>query len=610
MSDIHGPSTIPAAELVVRRLKQHGIEQAFGVVGGAIMYITDALRRTDDIHSVFTHHEQGAAIAAEAYAKLTNKPALLFATAGPGATNIVTGVADAYMDSIPMVVLLGDVRSTIAADFTRQRYNAPQEVNQAGVMRAIVKEYAYITPDMDAACIIAKVDGLVRTSLAGRPGPVCIAMPLDVQGKPCDVLTLGAPLQPVDRSAAFSIETMQHVMQTLLNAKRPLVLLGAGVRIAGMAMQVEALMARYRLPWCVSIGAVDLQDDANPLSCGCVGPTSQRAANTLLRASDCVLALATSFDQSVTGFNISGIVRDKKVFVINIDPGEKLRFHDPQIHPIEVDVADFLDVIAGTAFDVANHDDWREEVRNVKAVLTAAMEATLRTTVGNGFLSAYDITGEISRHLPNDATVVLGISLDAHSVFNAFKVKRGQRVIVSRNLGPMGWDVPAVLGAACAAEHPRVIVLITGDGSVMLNVQELAVIAALRIPACMFIFSNDGYASIRTTQANFFGDHFFGCNRESGLHIPSLALLARGFGLEYERLDTIDAIGSLLKRHVESGLPRMVECRLDPGQLREPRLVTRAVDGVFKTPTVHDMTPALAHEVYQRLKTILPVDLE
>lgn len=174
----------------------------------------------------------------------------------------------------------------------------------------------------------------------------------------------------------------------------------------------------------------------------------------------------------------------------------------------------------------------------------------------------------------------------------------------------MGWDLPAVIGAACAADQPRVIVLITGDGSLMLNVQELTLIAASRIPACIFIFSNDGYASIRTTQANFFGKQFFGCDRETGLHIPSFALLAQGFGLEYERLDTIDAIGPLLERHAKLGVPRMVECRLDPGQLREPRLVTKAVDGVFKTPAVHDMTPALPPEVTQRLKSILPVDLE
>lgn len=369
MSVIHTLSTIPTAELVVRRLQQHGIEQAFGVVGGAIMYITDALRRMDHIRSIFTHHEQSAAIAAEAYSKLTNRPALLFATAGPGATNVITGVADAYMDSIPMVVLLGDVRTTIAADFYRQRYNAPQEVNQAGLLKSFVKEYVCLTPAMDSARIVAAVDVLVASSRGGRPGPVCIALPLDVQGKPCDLSALDDPIKPVDRGKVACIQTIQHAMQSLLNAKRPMVLLGAGVRIAGMVSQAEALLARHRLPWCVSIGAVDLQDEANPLSCGCVGPTSQRAANTLLQASDCVLALATSFDQSVTGFNVADLVRNKKVFVINIDPGEKLRFRDAQIQSIDVDLVDFLQVIAEARFDVEDHDAWRDEVRRVKTIL-------------------------------------------------------------------------------------------------------------------------------------------------------------------------------------------------------------------------------------------------
>lgn len=604
------PTTIPAAELVIRRLRQHGVVQAFGVVGGAIMYITDALRRAEGVRTVFTHHEQAAAIAAEAYAKLTNQPALVFATAGPGTTNAITGIADAYMDSIPMIVLVGDVRSTIAADFSRQRYNAPQEVNQAALVESIVKRYVCLTPDMDAGGIVSAVDGLVGTARGDRPGPVCIAMPLDVQGKPCDVAALADPVGAAGSSEAATLGPSRAAMRSLLAAKRPLVLLGAGVRIAGMAPRVDAILSRYGLPWCVSIGAVDLQDDDNPLSCGCVGPTSQRAANTLLRASDCVLALATSFDQSVTGFNIAGLVANKTVFVVNVDPGEKLRFHDPHIRPIDSDLSGFVEALEGQAFDVADHAAWRDEVRQVKELLTTDLEASLRTTAGRGFLSAYGIAEEISRHLPHDATVVLGISLDAHSVFSAFKVKRGQRVIVSRNLGPMGWDVPAVLGAAHAGDRPGVLVLITGDGSLMLNVQELAVIAGLRIPVCMFVYGNDGYASIRTTQANFFGSDFIGCNRESGLFVPALEPLARGFGVAYEKLEGLDGIGPLLMRHAEAGVPRLVECTVDPGQLREPRLVTKVVDGVFRTPALHDMTPPLTAECARRLREILAVDLD
>lgn len=605
MTGMPSPSAITAAELVVRRLRKHGIDQAFGVVGGAIMYIADALRREDEIATVFTHHEQGAAIAAEAYSKLTNKPSLVFATAGPGTTNAITGVADAYMDSIPIVVLLGDVRSTVAADFSRQRYNAPQEVNQAALMGPIVKQYISLTPDMDSSRIVAAVDGAVHNTLRDRPGPVCINMPLDVQAKQCDAAALALPIEPIDRCADTQIGPIRDAMQVLLNARRPLVLLGAGVRIAGMAVQAEAFLSRYRLPWCVSIGAVDLQDDAHPLSCGCVGPTSQRAANAVLHASDCVLALATSFDQSVTGFNVSELVRNKKVFLVNVDSGEQLRFQDPEIATIGIHLADFLKAVAETTFDAADHDAWRDEIRQVKAILTQKLEASLRTTVEAKFPSAYDISQKISQHLPADATIVLGISLDAHSVFNAFELKRGQRVIVSRNLGPMGWDVPATLGAAFGAKQPRAIVLITGDGSLMLNVQELAVIAGLQIPACMFVFSNDGYASIRTTQSNFFGEAFFGCNRKSGLHIPPLEPLAQGFGIEYERLDSVAAIEPLLHRHAEAGRPRLVECLVSPGQLREPRLVTKVVGGVFKTPTLDDMHPSLPDELALRVRSIL-----
>jgi acetolactate synthase-1/2/3 large subunit len=597
MTDPKHLASITASDLVVRRLHQHGIDQAFGVVGGAIMFITDALRRCDGFRSIFTHHEQGAAIAAEAYSKLTHRPALVFATSGPGTTNAITGVVDAYMDSIPMVLLIGDVRSTIAADFYKQRYNAPQEVNQAALMRPIVKGYTYLKPDMDESVIIAIVDQAVQDSCRGRPGPVCLAMPLDVQGMLCNPKYLEVPIPPIALSAKSNHRDLVGAMQALLSAKRPLVLLGAGVRISGMASTVEKIIGQYDLPWCVTIGAVDLQDSANPLSVGCLGPTSQRVANTLFHASDCVLALGTSFDQSVTGFNIADLLANKEVYLVNVDPGENLRFDNQAIKPIEANLTDFIAAVESVSFSVSDHRAWRAQVKRGKELLCPELEASMRTTISEGFMSAYDITSELSRKLLAQTTVVLGISLDAHSVFNAFEVKRGQRVIVSRNLGPMGWDVPALLGAAFATGEPIQLVLITGDGSLMLNVQELAVIAGLGIPALILVFNNDGYVSIRTTQSNFFGTEFFGCDTASGLHIPALDALARGFGLEFDRLKHLEDLGPVLEKHVLSGRPRLVECRIDPGQLREPRLVSKVVEGKFKTPSLHEMTPALPSSV-------------
>lgn len=599
-------NTITASEIVVRRLEQHGIRQAFGVVGGAIMFITDALRRCEGIRSTFTHHEQGAAIAAEAYGKVTNLPALVFATAGPGTTNVITGVADAYMDSVPMVVLIGDVRSTIAADFTKQRYNAPQEVNQAGLMQPIVKTYLYLTPDMDARALVESVDAAMALAMTGRKGPVCISIPLDVQGLRCDRSALAMPVPVAKHAGPDSQDALFSAFQTLLQATRPLILLGAGVRISGTTDQVQGLIRQHAIPYCVTIGAVDLQDKSNPLSCGCVGPTSQRAANLLFHEADCVLALGTSFDQSVTGFNIADLVTNKRVFLVNVDPGENLRFQDDSVRPIEADLTDFFLAIDNKPFDAENHEAWLQQVAKVKATLTPENEAQMRTTVGQNHLSAYDISAEISRNLPAHATVVLGISLDAHSVFNAFQVTRGQRVLVSRNLGPMGWDVPALLGAALTTEHHDSLVLITGDGSLMLNIQELAVIAGMEIPACIFVFNNDGYVSIRTTQANFFGKHFFGCNTASGLKIPAIARLATGFGFEYSKVGTLADIQTILSEHKKAGKPRIVECTINPGQLREPRLVSRVHNGTFKTPVLHDMTPSLPAELSAVVTDMFP----
>ena len=594
------------SELIVNRLEQHGIRNAFGVVGGAIMFITDALRKSNRINSTFTHHEQSAAIAAEAYAKINHVPALVFATAGPGVTNTITGVADAYMDSIPMVLLVGDVRSTIAADFSKQRYNAPQEVNQAALIKPIVKAYVYISPEMNEGDVIDAVDHSMLCAMTGRKGPVCISIPLDMQGKSTDGQELLKPIPFATRSAPKQRDAIDGAITALFLAKKPLLLLGAGVKISGAVSSIMRFIEKFSIPYCVSIGAVDLQNNASPLSCGCVGPTSQRGANLIFNESDCVLALGTSFDQSVTGFNLDGILENKTVYLINIDAGENLRFYNKKIKTIEADVLDCVDLMNTINYSNDSYSNWLDTIESVKSRLTPDMERTLRTTIVDGYISAYDITREISLHLPDKSIVVLGISLDAVSVFNAFEVKPNHQIVFSRNLGPMGWDVPALLGASLAGVGSAINVLITGDGSLMVNIQELAVIAGLKLPVCIFVFNNDGYVSIRTTQANFFGTNFFGCDAQSGLNIPKLESLALGFGFEYAQIYSISDVGNVLALHQKNKKPIIVDCKIAPDQMREPRLVTKVIDGKFQTPVLHEMTPALPPDLTKFMAELFP----
>ena len=595
---------ITASELIVRRLEHHGIDEAFGVVGGAIMYITEALRMSNKIRSNFVHHEQSAAIAAEAYGKLCNRPALVFATAGPGVTNTLTGIADAYMDSIPMVVLVGDVRSSISADFERQRYNAPQEVNQSALLKPLVKYYCYLHPSLDGNQILEEVDKSLLLAITGRMGPVCISVPLDMQGQLFSKQLLDNFL-----NKNFQITTRNNcnaeLEKALSNAKRPIVLLGAGVRMSGSKTEVMRIVHQLNLPYCVSIGAVDLQNLDDPLSCGCVGPTSQRAANFLLQASDLIIALGTSFDQSVTGFNIDDLVKDKDVFLVNIDPGEFIRFKHQSIKPIAADLKDFCMQFSST-FKIKEHNNWIIQCNKIKNLLDFEHESKIRTVLSDrSYISAYDISKSISENISPYSTVVLGISLDAHSVFNSFHIHGDQRVIVSRNLGPMGWDIPALLGASLTRDRTGPVFLITGDGSFMVNIQELSVIAAKKIPACIFIFNNDGYASIRTTQSNFFGDTYYGCNTDTGLSIPDLSQLAKGFGFEYNKLTSLTSMKDILATHEFENKPRIIECLIDPNQLREPRLVTKSENGKFITPRICDMTPTLSQEINKAVADIL-----
>lgn len=595
------------SELIVERLADLGVTHSFGVVGGAIMFITDALRKCTRLRHVFTHHEQAAAIAAEAFGKMENRPALVFATAGPGVTNLITGLADAYMDSVPMVLLVGDVRSTIRADFGRQRYSAPQEVDQGRLLSPLVKEYLYVEPGMSAAQIVAAVDRLVRVATQGRPGPVCIALPLDAQGvqHAAGDLQAPAPASPAPEGPDLA-PRLAPVLEALRRARRPLLVLGAGIRLGGAREAVRELVRTAGLPYCVTIGAVDLQDASDPLSVGCVGPTSQRAANLAMQAADCIVVLGSSVDQSVTGFNVEAWTRGREIYMVNVDPGEFLRFQASSLHPVEADALGACRALLEGLREALDIEEWRSVLPRLKTLLGPDHERGLRTTVGEGFASAYDITRRLSQCLPPASTVVLGISLDAHSVFNAFEVGRDQRILVSRNLGPMGWDLPAAIGAAHARDPAGGLYLLTGDGSLMLNLQELAVVSGQKLPLCIVVFNNDGYVSIRTTQRNFFAESVFGCDSGSGLHMPQLHKVAPAFGLDYHRVDRPEQVDAIVELHQRSPAPRLVECMLDPGQLREPRLVSRVENGRFISPTLADMTPRLDAGTRARIVEWLP----
>ncbi len=598
---------LTVSEVVIQRLLKYDINSAFGVVGGAIMFLTEAIRKADQLNTTFVHHEQSAAIAAEAFGKLNNNPAIVFATAGPGVTNVITGIADAFMDSVPLVLLVGDVRTTLAADFKNQRYNAPQEVDQKSLLSPIVKKYLNLNMDISGPQLVAYVDEMVSLSVSGRMGPVCISIPLDVQGKLVEESCLNVPIKQNNRYSSDCLLTKSicEVIKKLRTSQRPVLLLGAGVRQSDSLALLETLIKKYCLPYCVTIGAVDLQNKNDQLSIGCIGPTSQRAANMIVQSADLILAIGTSLDQSVTGFNIDRFFEKKELILVNIDKGEFVRLNAQSLTSVEADAQNFCQILLNELNDFRTKDDWIGNIKSIKSVISFESESKSRSLINNGFNCAYKISNKISQNLPENAVVVLGISLDAHSVFNAFEVTKGQRVIVSRNLGPMGWDLPAVIGAAKFAQSNQPIVLITGDGSVMLNLQELSVIAGLHLPVCIFIFNNAGYTSIRTTQSNFFDAKFIGCGIESGLHIPDFSKVSKAFGINYQKLNQLSEIDEILTNHINHPQPTIVECMIDPKQLREPRLVSRLENGKFYTPGLDDMYPPMPDSILDAInKTI------
>jgi acetolactate synthase-1/2/3 large subunit len=581
------------ADVTMRFLRDRGITHVFMVSGGGIMHLTDALGECDGLGYVCNNNEAACATAAEGYARLTGRPGAALVTTGPGSTNALASLPGAYVDSIPVIVISGQVRTSLIADYSRQRQNGPQEINIIDMVRPVTKYAVTVT---DPARIVAELEIAYAYAVGGRPGPVWVNLPLDVQGAEVDEASLAhagahelpsAP--PLPRRG-----DIEAVAAMLAAAERPILIGGNGIRLSGAMAAFERLCDVLPVPVVATIGAMDVLPETHPRYVGKLGPFGQRRANFALQNADLVVSIGASMNISSIGFAENFAPKARRVMV-NVDRSE---LEKPNYVPdlaIEADAGAFVDrllrelearpVVVAPRWDAAI-DAWRRRYPPIEAAHREEPE----------FVNSYLLVDALGDVLHADDVLITGNSLDAVSVYQAYAVKPGQRVFTNVNYGAMGWDLPAAVGVACAAGGRRVV-LVTGDGSIQFNLQELMTIAVNRINVAILILNNDGYQSIRTTQSNYFESRYVGASFGSGIGNPDFAALAKAYGIPFERADRQAEVASLLARALATPGPVMCEFRLSPTQARIPRSSSfRRPDGSLESKPLHDMFPFLPAE--------------
>jgi acetolactate synthase I/II/III large subunit len=579
------------SDYVIRFLGQKGIRDTFLVSGGGIMHLLDSLARSKDVRYYCNYHEQACAISAEGYARVTNGVGVCIVTNGPGAVNAISALPASWVDSIPIMVICGQVKRELIADYSRIRQVGPQEGNVVGMASPVTK---YAKSVRDPTNIRYELEFAFAQATNGRPGPVLLELPLDVQGAAIDPDML-PEYTPTPAPSHPCLKTdVSRVLAEIRASRRPILVFGNGVHRAKAQKLLRSTLEKLQIPVVLPITGKDILEEGHPMQMGILGTAGQRRANFAVQNSDLIVAIGVGLNCQKVGFNIAGFAPKAKKVIVDIDEAQlKYQLVRPDV-PIEADAADFLkEVLAqlGSNSYVAPAR-WLEACERWKLRYPPV---TPDYSEGLEFVNTYHFYDLLSDILEPDALMVTGNALDTTSYFQAFRVKKGQRTINS-GWGAMGWCLPMAVGA-CIGSGKRQTICCTGDGSFQFNSQELLTMGHYHLPILIFVFNNQGYSNIRATQNSFFEGRFVGADPASGVGNPLFDRLAAAYGLRYSRIQNHKDLEAGIRAALAGEGPGICEVNVSPEQGIWPKASAfRRPDGTFESRPLEDMFPFLSRE--------------
>lgn len=562
------------------------------------MHLVDAAGKCPRLRVVACLHEQAAAISAEAYARINENIGVAIVTTGPGATNAITAVAGAWIESVPMMIVSGQVKRADMLRDSPLRQNGVQEVDIVKIVKSITKYAVTVERPEDIRIEMEHAAFLARS---GRAGPVWIDVPLDVQGAPVDPATLPhwSAESPETSSRSFAPQ-LEQIKTLLRQAQRPLLLAGHGVRLAGGARLFRQLAEKLGIPVATTWNALDLLPYDHPLLVGRPGVVALRAPNFAVQNCDLLISIGSRLDNIITAYNPRGFARGATKVVVDVDRHEIEKLDMDITVAVEANARSFLEEWLGAkgAANYPDWKDWKERCANWKRRYQMNDGAPFPSI---GSISHYQFVDALSDAIPENTTISTGSSgLAVEAFYTVFRNRAGQRVFLTSGLGAMGYGLPAAIGA-CFSGDCRPMVAVEGDGSLQLNIQELATLRAFDLPICLIVMNNNGYASIRNTQRNYFKSRFVGTGPEAGLLLPDLEKVAATYDLPFLRITDASELKPGLQQALSHPRPILVDVRLTPDEALAPKVsAIPRPDGSMISMPLEDMTPLLPLETLQR----------
>lgn len=581
------------ADYIVDFLLENDINQCFTVTGGGAMFLNDAFGHNERMHCIYNHHEQASAMAAEAYARVNNKIAVTCVTTGPGATNAITGVAGAWMDSIPMIVLSGQVRyaTSVYSSGLNLRTRGIQEFDIIGSVKNMTKYSQLLDNPHEIKMVLEKALCLARD---GRPGPVWIDIPLDVQSAEIETDDLEG-YKSVEHDYDIDNQVVDEVVYNMLKAKRPLIFAGNGIRLAGAYEEFRDFIEKYKIPVVTGMSSVDAMETDHLYYVGRNGTTGDRAGNFAIQNCDFLLSLGSRQSFFQTGFNYKLWAPNAFKVLNDIDEDELKK--DSLNGDINVcgDVMSLLKKLNGkdATIDSSKWETWIEQCKKWKKTYPVVQQKHYDDKHAN----IYCFYNEMTKLIPETTDIVVSVGTSRVVGSQVSIIKKSQRFFTNPSIASMGYDLPAAIGV-CIARNKQQTILVTGDGSLQMNIQEFQTIVHNQLPIITFVMNNQGYHSIRMTQNNFFGTKLVGVGAESeDLSFPNLKKIATAYGIKYFCINNNDEMLDIISKIITLSEPCICEVMLSKVQITEPKVSSQRLEnGEMISATLENMSPFLSEE--------------
>jgi acetolactate synthase-1/2/3 large subunit len=601
-------NTMKLSDYLIERLAYHGVEIVFTIPGGGAMHLNDSLGKSKDVKYCCNHHEQACAIAAEGYSRVTNKLGVVMVTSGPGGTNAITGVIGQWTDSVPVLYISGQIKYETSIESCREiglRQLGDQEINITDIVRPITKYARFID---DPQKIKYYIDKAIHLATTGRPGPVWLDVPLNVQGAEIDLDNLYEYNDTETQASVCDDQDISRCIELIMAAKRPVVVAGRGIRISGATEELMRFVRLLNIPVVSTFNGIDLIDNADPLYMGRLGTIGDRAGNFIVQNSDLYISIGSRNNIRQISYNWGAFAREAKKIIVDIDKAE---LEKPTLRPdigVCSDAKDFLkktnDNLELLNISEDQGREWLEWCQERKIKYSRKRN---NVPDSKGPVELYDFIKVFTESIDDGDIVVGGNGSACVGLFQAAVVKKDQRMIWNSGSATMGYDLPGAIGA-CIGSGGKRVYCVAGDGSLQMNIQELQTVVHHNLPIVIYYLNNDGYISMRQTQNSFFGGRIMGSDKGSGISFPNIIEIAKAYGIKTERITCRDEIQEKVSELKKSDSPVICEVVMLRDYIFSPKLSSEVKpDGRVVSKPLEDMYPFLERDEFAENMIINPV---